>query len=521
MNEFIQNYKEKFAHFWNQLEKKQKIMLIATVFFLITTLVLVTMFTTRIKYQLTYVNLDKKTAGTIVSKLEEMGIPYQLSAGGSNISVPESQSARVKVMLAQEDLGSGNIYSKFWENAKFGMTDQQFQVLNRGAIEEELRLLIVKGIEGITDANVMITLPEEKVFYSEVQQQATASVVLKIEPGVQLNPNQIKSIYNLISKSVPNLPVDNITLTNQYGDPLEYTNFNQGTVDTYNQQRLIEQEFQKDLKKQLDQMLTRIMGPGRVSVTVFAKMNFDQKRTMENIYQPVVDGKGIARSVETIQESFTGTDNLPGGITGTSDTQIPTYPSSSNGNGNYEHIEKRINYEVNEITKEVISSPYSLEDLSIVVAVDLPQDDEQTEKTIEAIRNLISPIVMAALSDQSSNNNLQLANIDQRIVVVAHEFEDKPSVFDNQNNGWDPLLLYGAIGLSVLAIGGIGFNVVRRGNKKRESEEEVIPTETEIPEIDLTPILTEEAALQQEIQKFSKQKPDEFVKLIRTWLSEE
>lgn len=525
MNEFINKYKEKLLTFWHSLDKKQQYKLIGTIIFLIASLSIFTFFAAKPKYEIAFSNLNPKDAGIIVNRLEEMGIKYQLTAGGKNIAVPESMVSKVIVTLAQdESIGSGNIYTKFWDNASFGMTESQFQVLERGAIEEELKQLIVHGIEGINDAYVMITLPEEKVFYSEEQQQATASVIVNIEPGTQLTPVQIKSIYHIISKSIPNLPVENITLSDQYGEPLEYTAQNTGLdVASYNQQRQIEKEFQQEIKKEIQTMLSRIMGRDRVSVTVFAKMNFDQKRTVSNLVEPVVDGKGIARSVEQIQESFTGEQNAQGGVPGTGDAQIPTYPSGTGNNGDYEHIEERINYEVNEITKEVISSPYRLEDLSITVVVDLLEDNDpnsETGQTKQAVRDLIKPIVLAATSQEESLETDLNMNADQKIAVIAHEFQDQTSVFENQNQ-INPLFLYGAIGLSVLAIGGVGYTLIRRRRNQQIVDENEEKNETIVPEFDFTPMITEEAALQQEIHKMSKQKPDEFIKLLRTWLSEE
>jgi len=517
VNDLIQRYREKLLNYWQQLEKGQKIKLTVTVLFLVASLVLVTALATKTKYVLTYLNLDQRTAGNIVQKLEELGIPYQLSAGGSNISVPEAESDRVKITLASEDLGGGSIYSALLEGSSFGRTDSEFDFLKKGATEEELKGLI-KGIQGIDNAYVMLTIPEKKVFYSDQQNTATASVVVNLSTGVQLTPNQVQSIYNLISKSVPDLPIENITLADQYGYTLEYLQqANNSNIAAYDQQREIQQNFQKDLKRDIEGMLTGIMGADRVIVTVFAKMNFDQKHTVENIKEPVVDGKGIARSVEQIQESFSGSGAGAGGVQGTGDTQIPGYTSSADSTGDYELIEERINYDVNEITREIVSSPYSLEDLSINVVIDLPEDNDPnsaTGKTKEAIQNLIKTVVNAAISDDS-------IDIDNKIAVVALEFEEKESIFPN-NQGINPLLLYGAIGLSVLAIGGIGLSVVRRNARRRDLEEaELIANEVKGPVIDFSPVLTEEAALQKEIQKMSKQKPTEFVKLIRTWIAEE
>ncbi|TCS82935.1 flagellar basal-body MS-ring/collar protein FliF [Tepidibacillus fermentans] len=533
MSELLRKYNENIAKLWNPLEKRQKIMLIATFIILLISISIYTYLATRTRYELAFVGVNEKQAGLIVKKLDEMGVPYQLSAGGQNISVPESQVAKVKVTLAQEDvLGNGNIYSKFWDSASFGMTDSQFQVLERGAIEQELRDLIVNGIKGIKDANVMITLPKEKVFYSEDEQKATASVIVNIEPGVELNPNQIKSMYNLISKSVPNLPVENITIVDQYSEPLEYTNSvpnnNSGNMTTFDQQRKIQADFQQDLKKEIEKMLDTVLGPNQAIVTVFARMNFDQQKTVENLKEPVVDGKGIARSVEKIQESFTGQGNPPGGIAGTGNTQIPGYQAGTNSNGNYEHNEERINYEVNEITKEIVSSPYRLEDLSINVAINMPEDNNPNSKTGQtkiAIQNLIKPILLAALNDQQKANLNDPTVIEQKIAVIAHPFQGVSNQQQNvqNSNRMNPYLLYGLIGLSVFAVGGVGYTIVNRRRKRDESveEEELQPKEVKTPEIDFTPNLTEEMVLNKEIQKLANQKPEEFVKLIRTWLLDE
>ena len=499
-------------------------MLIATVIFIISSLSIYAFLASKPKYELAFVGLNEKEAGNVVSRLDEMGIIYQLSTDGRNISVPESQAAKVKVTMAQE-IDSGSIYNKFLDNSSWGMTDAQFKLIEKGSIEQELRKLIVEGIRGIDDANVMITLPQESIFYSEQDKKATASVIVAMEPGVTLNPQQVQSMYKLISRSVPNLPIENITITNQYSELLEYIDESSGSynLNTYSSQREIQKEFQQDIKNELQQMLGNMFGRDRVIVTVFAKMNFDQKRTTEILVEPVVDDKGIAISVEKIQESFTGANNPAGGVTGTGGTQIPGYQSGSDSNGDYEHLEERVNYEVNKISREVISSPYHLDDLSINVVVDLDEQDPTTTQTTEAIRGLIKPIVVTALNEQGLEDN----SINQKIAVVAHSFERKDlNTGSSADNGMSPLY-YGLIGLAVLAIGGTGYGIISRNRKKQLLLQEQIEQANSreelrsVPDFDLTPTLTEEAALRKEIQKMAKQKPDEFVKLVRTWLIDE
>lgn len=524
MNDIFQKYKEKFIKYWQKLEKKQKILLGSSAILLFLSLVLVTMLSTSTKYVPTFVDLNDQTANTVVTTLDNMGISYEISGGGTIISVPEAEADKVKISVAPV-LESGNFYSKFWESASYGATDSELAILERDAIEQELRSLIVNGIDGINNAEVMITLPEEKVFYSADDEKATASVILNIEPGVKLSSTQIETVYYLISRSIPNLPIDNITLSDQYGNLLDYNNINSNTTgNSFDEQRRIEVEFQQDVKNDIEKMLTAIYGNDNISVTVIAKMNFDQERTVANLHEPVVGDQGIVISSEEIKSSSTGS-NSSGGVTGTGDSQVPSYQSDSGSDSTSEYSEERINYGVNEITKEIISSPYHLEDLSVSIAVNLDDEDEKTESVLEDIKNLISPIVSTALSTDNNTTSEYSAFVDSKVVVIANSFEPSTSYFDNNSTtNMDSLLLYGGIGLSVLAVGGVAFSVVRKRNKNKPIADNPIDIKSEdIPqhEFDFTPVLTEEAALQKEIQKISKKKPDEFIKLLRSWLYEE
>src|SRR5699024_12871147 len=52
---------------------------------------------------------------------------------------------------------------------------------------------LIKNIDGISDADVMITLPQESVFVSDTSEQASASIVLDTQIGSEFKGNQIRS----------------------------------------------------------------------------------------------------------------------------------------------------------------------------------------------------------------------------------------------------------------------------------------------------------------------------------------
>ena len=71
-------------------------------------------------------------------------LTYEIAPGGTNILVPEDQVDALKVSLASQGYPeSGEINTTFFtENAGFGMTDNEFNVIKQAAIETELANLL-------------------------------------------------------------------------------------------------------------------------------------------------------------------------------------------------------------------------------------------------------------------------------------------------------------------------------------------------------------------------------------------
>jgi flagellar M-ring protein FliF len=119
-----------------------------------------------------------------------------------------------------------------------GMTDNEFFVLKLEAMQTELANLM-KGIDGVNDAKVMINLPEKGIFVSDNEQPASASIVLNTSPGYQFKEDQISALYHLVAKSVPNLPTDNIVIMNQFFEYFDLINENNSSGASFASQHQI------------------------------------------------------------------------------------------------------------------------------------------------------------------------------------------------------------------------------------------------------------------------------------------
>lgn len=528
MKEQLLNYKNQILEIWNKFTKKQKLMMVGSVLLLFITLILFISWASKPDFTPIYANLTPMEAAEIVEEIEAKGIPVHISSDGRSVSVPAADAPRLKLDLAHAGIPrSGNInYGIFSENMGFGMTDKQFDVVERDAMQNEIRYLM-EQIDGIDQAKVMITLPKESIFLNEEEQTATASVVLTTRSGLDLNQTQIKGLYHLISKSVPNLSTDHIVIMDQNWREFELASVTEldNTLSAHQQQRIVRKDIERDIQRELQQLLGTILGMDKVIVSVFANVDFSKEQRVEQLVQPVdpTNNEGIAISVERIQESFSGEGSSIGGVPGTGEGDIPGYQGADGDqNSEYEKIEERINNEVNRIHREIESSPYAIEDLTINVGVEPPVADDQdslTDQDIDDIKSILKSVIRTYLS--SSSVALTEQDIDQKLTVFATEFKGRPEFSDPSRTGIADYLLYALAAVAALALIGVVYAFTRRAKRKDADEfDEASPVPVGLSDFDFDQD-NEETARRKRIERLANNNPDEFIKLLRTWIAEE
>lgn len=517
--------KDKIVQFWEKTTLKQRIVGFTLFIASIGIIALLVYNVTKTDFVQVYSNLSEREAGEVTAKLAERGIRYELTLDGRGVLVPKEVATQIKLDLAAEGIPkSGVLYNDFSQNMGLGLTDREFSVVERDAIQNELKRLIVHGINGINDAQVMITLPKESIWVNQVQEQATATVILQIQPGHTLNQSQINALYTIVSKSIPNLSVDDTIITNQYGEELvpDYDNSN-GMLATDNFTKLnnIKKEVERDIERGLKQILGSVMNPENVVVKAFATMDFSQIIEQENLVSsPTDDNNGIVISMENLSESWNGTGSGAGGIAGVGETDVPGYQAGqAGGEQNYEKTSEKVNYEVNQITRSINHSPYRVADLSISVSVNMQAPDAADPVAVEQYETLktdIKQVVMNVVRTTLGNQNVTLSDpeIEKRISVIATPFiQDTGSPI--ASTGLSLWWIVAAAGVALLAIIGLIF-ALRKRKEEVSMEEEFIATHLEdIPEIEVE---DGDSVVRKQLERLAREKPNEFVSLLRTWI---
>ncbi|CAM5185914.1 Flagellar M-ring protein OS=Ureibacillus acetophenoni OX=614649 GN=SAMN05877842_101468 PE=3 SV=1 [Ureibacillus acetophenoni] len=533
MNERLKKVKTDSAQFWKSRSKKQKGLLIGTVVGVIALASFLTYLFTRTTMVPLFTELSIKEVGEISEVLTAQGVTYEIAPGGTNILVPEGEVDTLKVSLAAQGYPeSGEINNSFFTtNAGFGMTDNEFEVIRLAATQTELENLI-KTIDGIKNANVMISLPKKGVFVNDSNQGASAAITLDTEPGYQFSSEQIATLYNLVSKSIPDLSTDNIVITNQYSEyfDLESATTGSGSVDTVQGQMEVKKTIERDLQRQVQQMLATLMGPDKVVVSVTTDIDFKQENRKENLVEPVdpENMAGIEISAQRITETYTGTDAA--GAIGTtqagSDEDNLTYQETGNGDGEYERVEETINNDVNRITKEIQESPYKIRDIGIQVVVEPPVSDDASslsEGVRSDIEQILATIVRTSI-DKEAAGELTEQDIEEKIVVSVQQFFGNDATPNDQATPVIPWWIWVVGGILVIVIVLLVVTLLF-AKKRKENEEELELMELQQRELFVDDINeekeTESTVRRKQLEKMAKEKPEDFAKLLRSWITED
>ncbi|WP_110929412.1 flagellar basal-body MS-ring/collar protein FliF [Bacillus massiliglaciei] len=531
MNEALTSIKTKVTGFWGARSKKQKFLLIGSFLFLLLFIIFLSIWTSKTTMVPLYRDLSATETGSIKENLDSKGIKNEISEDGTSIKVPEEQVDTLKVELAAEGLPqSGNIdYSFFGQNAGIGMTENEFNVVKLDAMQSELAGLI-KNIEGVQDANVMITLPSEGVFVSDAAGEASASIVLTTKPGYQFQENQINSLYHLVSKSIPNLPTDNIVIMNQDFEYFDYGNTKSSAAGTaFASQQEIKKEIERDIQRQVQTMLGTLMGRDKVVVSVSTDIDFTQENREENLVTPVDEEnmEGITISAKRINETYSGDQAAAGGVPegeDASDSLGSTYVEGSDGSGDYEKVEETVNSEVNRIKKEIVESPYKIKDLGIQVMVEPPNAKDPnslSDESREDISKVLSTIIRTTINKDGETEALTDEDIEQKIAISVQPFNGKMTATQSEVPVI-PIWVYIVGGTLLLIIIILAILFFRSRRKEEEYEEVIVEEEVPITVPDLYKEQETEASIKRkQLEKLAKEKPDEFAKLLRSWIAED
>src|SRR5690625_1724046 len=190
-----------------------------------------------------------------------------------------------------------------------------------------------------------------------------------------------------------------------------------------------------------------------------------------------------------------------------------------------------INYELTRIQRDIVESPYKVRDLGIQVVVDnniaLPGEEvqllSQQEQTNveEGITSILNSMITTSIDKEFGD-----VNPADRISIVFQQFNSRPGVpVETPGVVAIPMWMYITGAILILLIVLLIILLVRKGRSddviSEEIEQPVFADEMEEDEELLDQPETEADRQRKQIENMAKDRPEEFAKLLRSWITDE
>lgn len=454
-------------------------------------------------------NMEAPEAAQIVEGLKTAKIEYKLENNGKDILVPRDKLDEQRLAFAAQGLPrTGSIGWEIFDKTQLGLTDFVQNINYRRALEGEIARTIA-GLAPVENARVLISIPKPSLF-TDKEQPPTASVVLKMRAGQDLDRKSVKGISQLIASSVEGLKPANVTILDAEGRVLNKGG-GEGQSALTEANNELRSQVEAYLQNKVSEILDGVVGAGNHRVQVSADLEFESVEKTAESYNPA---SKVVRSEQTEEETK---ENSP--TDGTSNRESRT-----------------ANYEVDRTVVKSVSAPGSVRKrVAVSVAVDGRWESvpDTTKKDAEAKPvwkartpdevTQLTELVKNAVGAQTGTDNVFVTCVKFENPVVAAALEEMGS----KAAPWAEWVRWAILGLSVLA----GLILLRSlvkvmqeaMNPPKPAYADVLPPdapEGEEAEEEMFAEAVRVNDLLSKLESMTKAEPGGFSKLVRSWLQE-
>ncbi len=386
---------EKAKALWEKLSGNQRILAAVAGLVLVLLLAGFLVWLNQEEHEILYTNLVNEDANKIITFLKDENVSYELLDDGTTITVPRDQVYDLRVRVAGEtDLVGSGIGFEIFDEVQVGQTEFVQRINYQRALQGELSRTLSE-LPNVESARVHLVMPQRSLFIEE-QQPPSASVILSlINTKDTMSQKEVDSIVSFLIMSIEGLDKHHVSISDNAGRPIYIPEEDGiGAVNTQLEYRM---RFENVLETRISELLDPILGPGKTIPKVSAELDYSQRTTRSEMFDP---DSQVVRSEQTSEETQRGTADVSGqspdinfrgdGLTGSLSTQ----------EGNREQATR--NYEINKIEENVIGQMGEVKRLTIAVAVDgsyVRNEEgqlvytERTQAELDRIRELVAHTV--------------------------------------------------------------------------------------------------------------------------------
>ena len=272
-------------------------------------------------YAVLYAGLSGEEGGHAIVELQKLNIPYRITEGGRVIEVPASEVGRARLQLAASGVvkHDGDEWA-ILDNESLGVSPFVEQVHYVRGIEAGLSRTVGE-VDGVVSAKVTLALPKQTDFLGD-SPKPSASVLVRLRPGVTLTGPQVTGIVGLVASSVPGLARDRVTVVDQSGTVLNPTG--DGVAMQAPQEFELTREINHRYETLITDLLVPVLGRGNFRISSDADIDFSQSKESLVKY----GDSHVLSQDETVRIKGAGDQAI--GIPGALSNERPETPTTAN-----------------------------------------------------------------------------------------------------------------------------------------------------------------------------------------------
>ncbi|MES2885141.1 MAG: flagellar basal-body MS-ring/collar protein FliF [Pseudomonadota bacterium] len=264
-----------------------------------------------------FAGLPESETAAMADALTAEGITHHIdpATGALTVAADEVRSARLKLAGRGLPKSGAAGFETMQGDQGFGVSQSIESARMQHALETEL-MRTITSIQSVKSARVHLATPKPSAF-TRAGGAASASVFVELHPGRSLTPQQVQSIVHMVASSVADMQPAAVTVVDQTGRLL--TDGDSGSGMGHSQFEQVKR-IEDATRHRVEDILTPLMGAGRVKTQVVAALDFTQEEQTQEQYTP--DANAI-RSEQTSEDVNRGGSLKAQGVPGATSNRPP------------------------------------------------------------------------------------------------------------------------------------------------------------------------------------------------------
>lgn len=383
-------------------------------------------------YVALYGSQEKLPMAQVVEVLGAESIAYRINPDNGQILIPEDKLSRARMALAAKGITAvmPDGYELMDKEEMLGSSQFVQNVRYKRSLEGELARSIM-ALDPVENARVHLGLSESSSFVMTNKPQSSASVMLQLRYGKQLDEQQVAAIVQLVAGSVPGLQAASVRVVDQAGNLLSENGQQSGSnMASIRQGRDVIDRIRRETIGNIAGLLTPLFGSEnfRISVTPDVDMS-SVEETQERLgKEPQISDENISRE-NTTNELAIG---IPGSLSNrpVNPPAQPVNPpagqtqtQNSNPSSLSSRSQEQRKYAFDRDIRHIRHPGYKLEKLRVAVALNqaAPSLASMTPEQLTALTRLVEE---AAGIEKARGDSLTL----DKLAFVERTVEGLPDM---------------------------------------------------------------------------------------------